>query len=69
MKPSFLNLVKKRLRRLNYSLRTEESYLNWIKRYILFHNKRHPAELGKADMEAFLTDLAVRGRLSALVFM
>ncbi len=78
MKSPFLNQVRERLQRLNYSIRTEESYLNWIKRYILFHNKRHPAELGKAEMEAFLTDLAVRGRvsastqnqaLSALVFM
>ncbi len=78
MKSPFLNQVRERLQRLNYSIRTEESDLNWIKRYILFHNKRHPAELGKAEMEAFLTDLAVRGRvsastqnqaLSALVFM
>ena len=78
MKSPFLNQVRERLQRLNYSIRTEESYLNWIKRYILFHNKRHPAELGRADMEAFLTDWVVRGRvsastqnqaLSALVFM
>ncbi len=78
MKSPFLNQVRERLQRLNYSIRTEESDLNWIKRYILFHNKRYPAELGKAEMEAFLTDLAVRGRvsastqnqaLSALVFM
>ncbi len=78
MKSPFLNQARERLQRLNYSIWTEESYLNWIKRYILFHNKRHPVELGKAEMEAFLTDLAVRGRvsastqnqaLSALVFM
>lgn len=78
IKSHFLNLVRERLIRLNYSIRTEQSYLAWIRRYILFHNKRHPSELGKADMEAFLTDLAVNGKvssstqnqaLSALVFM
>ena len=77
-KSPFLNLASERLRRLDYSLRTEQSYLNWIKRYIIFNNKRHPAELGKIEMEAFLTDLAVNGKvsastqnqaLSALVFM
>ncbi len=65
MKSPFLSQVRERLQRLNYSIRTEQSYLNWIKRYILFHNKRHPVELGKAEMEAFLTDLAVKGRVSA----
>ena len=42
MKSPFLNLTQERLRRLNYSLRTEENYLSWISGYILFHRKRHP---------------------------
>jgi Phage integrase, N-terminal SAM-like domain len=42
-----------------YSYRTEESYVQWIRRYILFHGKRHPLEMGSAEIEAFLTDLAV----------
>ncbi len=48
---AFLNLVSARLRRLDYSLRTEQSYLNWIKRYIIFNNKCHPTKLGKTEME------------------
>ena len=77
-KSPFLNLVRERLRRLDYSLRTEQSYLAWIKQYILFHDKKHPSELGKVEMEAFLTYLAVQRKvsastqnqaLSALVFM
>ena len=47
------------------SNRTEDTYHNFIKRYILFHNKRHPAEMGAVEITAFLTDLAVRGKVSA----
>jgi len=47
------------IRPKHYSIRTEESYITWIKRYIFFHNKRHPSELGSAAIEAFLTHLAV----------
>lgn len=73
-----LDQVTDRLRLKHYSLRTEEAYLSWIRRYILFHQKRHPRELGVPEIEAFLTDLAVTHHvaastqnqaLSALIFL
>jgi integron integrase len=74
----FLEEVRSAVRVRHYSLRTEDAYLGWIKRFILFHGKRHPGEMGEAEVGAFLTDLAVRGRvapatqnqaLNALVFL
>ena len=62
--PKPLDQVRDRLRLKHYSLRTEESYVHWIKRCIYFHRKRHPAEMGGPEVEAFLTDLAVNGRVS-----
>lgn len=53
-----------RLRVLHYSIRTEEAYLQWIKRYVLFHRKRHPAQMGATEVEAFLTSLAVDGKVA-----
>jgi hypothetical protein len=47
------------------SLRTEEAYVNWIRRFILFHQKRHPAEMNEAEIREFISDLAVNGRISA----
>src|SRR5207249_12212202 len=49
----------------HYSLRTEEAYVEWIRRFIVFHDKRHPSELGAFEVEAFLTDLAVTHNVSA----
>ena len=49
----------------HYAIRTEEQYLHWIKRYILFHGKRHPKDMGAPQMEAFLKNLAVAGKVSA----
>jgi integron integrase len=49
----------------HYSLRTEKAYLGWIRRYILLHQKRYPREMGKVEVELFLTDLAVVGAVSA----
>ena len=46
-KPKLLQLVRQELRLRHYSLRTEEAYLQWIRRYIFFHDKRHPAEMGR----------------------
>ncbi|MDH5481195.1 MAG: phage integrase N-terminal SAM-like domain-containing protein [Nitrosomonas sp.] len=43
----------------HYSLRTEDAYIQWIKRFILFYNKRHPGEMGEAEIKAFLTYLAL----------
>ena len=57
--------VRQALRVKHYSPRTETAYVQWIKRYLRFHSLRHPAELGEGDVAAFLTDLAVRGRIGA----
>jgi hypothetical protein len=51
--------VRDAIRLKHYSIRTEEAYVTWIKRDILFHNKRHSNEMASADIEAFLTHLAV----------
>ena len=53
------------IRLKHYSHRTEETYIQWIRRYILFHNKRHPKEMGVPEIEAFLSHLAVEGNVSA----
>lgn len=63
--PKLLQQVVDRLRVLHYSLRTEKSYVDWIKRFIWFHGKRHPREMGAAEVEAFLSDLAVSRNVSA----
>jgi len=63
--PRLLDQVRDRLRLKHYSLRTEQAYVGWIKRYIIFHGKRHPAEMGKTELESFLTSLAVDRNVSA----
>ena len=60
-----LDQVRDALRVRHYSIRTEETYVQWIKRYILFHHKTHPRDLAEADISAFLTDLAVNKNVSA----
>ena len=54
-----LTLVREAIRRRHMSGRTEQSYVSWIKRYIYFHGKRHPATMGEPEVEAFPTHLAV----------
>jgi integron integrase len=61
----FLDTVRDVLRLKHYSIRTEEAYVNWIRRFILFHGKRHPQEMGAPEVEAFLTHLAVEGQVAA----
>jgi integron integrase len=63
--PRLLEQVSYVLRRKHYSIRTEESYLNWIRRFILFHDKRHPRDMSAPEVEAFLTHLAVREHVAA----
>ena len=63
--PKLLDQVRDRLRLKHYSLRTEQAYVGWIKRYIIFHGKRHPSEMGKPELETFLTSLAVDRNVSA----
>ena len=60
-----LDQVRDAIRVRHYSYKTEESYLGWVRRYILFHGKRHPRELGSAEVTAFLSDLATRGQVAA----
>lgn len=57
--------VSATLRRLHYSQRTEEAYLCWVREFVRFHHRRHPREMGAAEVTAFLNDLAVRRRTSA----
>ena len=73
-----LDQLRERLRMVHYSLRTEEAYLHWVRAYIRFHDRRHPAELGGDAVEAFLRHVAVerglspsshRQALSALLFL
>lgn len=63
--PKLLGQVRERLRVMHYSIRTEEAYLLWIRRFILFHGKRHPRDMGATEVEAFLTQLAVVGNVAA----
>ena len=76
--PKLLDQVRERIRVKHYSVRTEDAYLHWIRRFILFHGKRHPREMGGPEVEAFLSHLATAGRvapstqnqaLSALLFL
>ena len=63
--PRLLDRVRERIRVKHYSIRTEQAYVDWIRRFILFHGKRHPQEMGAPEVEAFLTHLAVAGRVAA----
>ncbi len=60
-----LDQVRDQIRLKHYSYRTEQTYVYWIRRYILFHQKRHPAEMSGAELEAFLTHLAVVDNVAA----
>ena len=64
--PRLLDKVPDKLRVKHYSIGTEQAYMNWIKRYIFFHDKRHPQEMDAQDIEFFfLTYLAVAGKVTA----
>jgi len=63
--PKLLDQVRDRLRVKHYSIRTEQVYVDWIKRFIWFHGKRHPKDMGAQEIEAFLTHLAVKRKVSA----
>ena len=64
-KPRLLDRVRQALRARHLSRRTEEAYVAWIRRFIFFHDKRHPAEMGAAEVTKFLTSLAVDGQVAA----
>jgi hypothetical protein len=63
--PRLLDRVRAALRVRHYSQRTEAAYVSWIRRYIHFHRIRHPDEMGSAEVVEFLSDLAVKSRVSA----
>ena len=62
--PKLLALVRQRIRLRGYSIRTEKAYAQWIKRFILFNGKRHPKEMGKFEIEAFLSHLALKNKVA-----
>ena len=77
-KPRLLDRVRAAIRARHYSRRTEDAYVAWVRRFILFHGKRHPAEMAAPEITRFLTSLAVEGKvasstqnqaLSALLFL
>jgi hypothetical protein len=63
--PKLLDQMREVLRVRHYSRETEECYVDWVKRYILFHEKRHPAAMGAPEVTRFLTHLAVDGHVAA----
>jgi integron integrase len=63
--PKLLDVVRQKIRLKHYSIRTEEAYVGWIKRFILFHGKKHPKDMGQKEVESFLTHLAVEGNVAA----
>jgi hypothetical protein len=76
--PKLLDQVRNKLRIKHYSIRTEMQYVQWIKRFIVFHDKKHPLDMGATEVELYLTHLAVESgvasstqnqALSALLFL
>ena len=63
--PKLLDRVRDAIRTRHYSRRTEEAYVHWIRRYIVFHDKKHPSEMGAPEISRFLTSLAVVRHVSA----
>ena len=63
-KPKLLDQVRQTIRMRHYSPRTEETYVHWIKRFIFFHNKRHPSEMAEPEIARFLSYLATESRVS-----
>src|SRR6266849_10354740 len=64
-KPRLLDRVRDAIRARHYSRRTEKAYIAWIRRYIFFHGKRHPLEMGAPELTRYLSSLAVEGNVAA----
>ncbi|WP_169981434.1 phage integrase N-terminal SAM-like domain-containing protein, partial [Tautonia rosea] len=64
-KPKLLDQLREAVRTRHYSIRTEHAYVNWARRFILFHGTRHPIEMGEPEVGQFLTHLAVEGHVAA----
>ena len=60
-----LNQLTDTIRTRHYSIRTGQAYIKWVKNFILFHNKRHPGEMGEEEISAYLTFLAVKRKVAA----
>ncbi len=63
--PKLLDQVRRKIRLKHYSIRTEQAYVDWIKRFILHFDKQHPKNMGADEVEQFLTYLAVEGKVAA----
>ena len=64
VKKKLLDIVRDKIRFKHYSYSTEKTYIHWIKCYILFHNKKHPLEMSKGEIEEYLTSLAIKSKVS-----
>lgn len=64
-KPKLIDQLRESLRARHYSRRTEQTYCSWVKRFIFFHNARHPEEMAEPEINAFLTHLAIKEKVSA----
>ena len=62
---SLIGTVRQRLRVKHYSARTEEAYVQWVRRFVLFHDRRHPRTMGSSEIAAFVTHLATVRRVSS----
>jgi hypothetical protein len=65
--PKLLDRLREALRSRHYSRRTEQTYCQWVKRFIFFHNIRHPAEMAEAEINGFLTHLAVKEKVNEIL--
>jgi integrase len=63
--PKLLDQVRNLIRAKHYSIRTEETYVGWVRKFILFHGKKHPKDMGEKEISAFLTHLAVNRNVAA----
>jgi hypothetical protein len=66
-KKKLLDIVRDKIRFKHYSYSTEKTYVHWIKHYIFFHNKKHPVEMGKSEIEIYLTKLATQDKVSLTI--
>jgi hypothetical protein len=63
--PRLFDRIKEVIQLKHYSLSTEKTYISWIKRYLLFHHMRHPREMGKKEIESFLSYLAIKRKVAS----
>ena len=64
VKKKLLDIVREKIRFKHYSYSTEKTYIHWIKQYIFFHNKKHPVDMGKREIEEYLTSLAIKNKVA-----